>query len=124
MNHRLGMMLRGLAVLHGAVGLVIYRRPLASVVGDGLVNAFDPHIDRRAAFWFLLFTPVLFMTAQLVDAAARRGDSDTLRTLARNFLGIGALGAAAMPVSGFWFVLGLGALMLRSASALERDALP
>jgi hypothetical protein len=127
MNQPIGLLLTATAVAHTVVGVILYRRPLASIIGDGVLNAVDPHIDRRAAFWFLLFGPVLVMTGRLADSAVRRGDAATAGMVARNLLGVGIAGAAAMPLSGFWLLIGISALMLRTAARLERaarDALP
>jgi len=57
--------LRGLAVLHLVVGLLVYREPLLAWVQAGVFNSVEPHWDRVAAFWFMLSGWLLLMLSQL-----------------------------------------------------------
>jgi hypothetical protein len=126
MKHLGGRLLLATAVGHALVGVWLYHAPLAAMVHDGIVGslmlrvvpdasswvpAVDAPADRAAAFWFLLFTPVLAMLAWLVDRAEDRGADWALAGLGRGLLGIGIGGVLIAPVSGFWIVLALGPLV-------------
>ena len=121
MDRLIGRLLIATAAAHALVGVASYRRPLKAIWNDGIVNAVMPNYDRRAAFWSLLFAPVLFGLGQITNRAVERGDARILRTVAWNFLGIGVLGALLMPISGFWILLALVLPLLRAASRAERQ---
>lgn len=123
MNRLIGRSLMATAIAHTLVGVVLRRKPLAAIARDGFLNAVDPHVDRQAAFWFMLFSPALFMLHQITDRAFQRGDAQTLRIAGRNLLGISLVGAAAMPVSGFWLLLATAVLLLKAARAVEAGSL-
>ena len=62
-----GPLLMLTAVGHALVGALLFSEPLGAMLREGLINtiqppgvAAEPHYDRIAAFWFLLFSPVLF----------------------------------------------------------------
>ena len=106
---------------HTVVGLFLFRQPLAAIFGDGVINAIGAgQFDRAAAFWFLLFSPICVALGQIVDQALERGDRRTLRIVGGNLLGIGIVGAAIMPISGFWLVIAIAPLVLQAA----RDFVP
>ena len=69
---------------------------------DAVRARLDPHLDRQLAFWFMLFTPVLFTMGLLMRHAIATDDAKLQSMLGWSMLGIGAFGAIAMPVSGFW----------------------
>jgi uncharacterized membrane protein len=112
------------AVGHAVIGLAIFRDPLAAIVRDGFVNGVEPallergllpYFDREAAFWFMLYAPILLLIGLVARRAVEMGDAVMLRLVGWTLLVTGALGALAMPISGFWIVLLLGGLMLRAA---------
>ena len=109
-------LLMATGVGHTVVGLLLFREPLALILRDGVLNSIHyPQFDRSAAFWFLLFSPVLFALGQLTDHAVRRGDVATLRIIGWYLLAIGVVGAIIMPLSGFWLVIAIAPLVLRAA---------
>ena len=110
MIRRVGRGLRWTAALHAVFGLWFYADPVLATLQDGLVAAVDPHVDRRLAFWFLLYSPVLWILGDEFDHGLEAGQLPLLRRLTRLLVGMGGVGAALMPVSGFWLVLGLGML--------------
>ena len=46
---------------HTTVGGVLFKKPLADAVCAGFVGQFEHYPDRRAAFWFMIFGPLLIM---------------------------------------------------------------
>ncbi|MBZ9712629.1 DUF6463 family protein [Deinococcus multiflagellatus] len=108
--------LRGLALLHLAVGLVLYREPLLGWVQAGVVNAVEPHWDRMAAFWFLLYGALLYGQGQLAAAFEARREP-LPRAFVQGWLLTGLLGTVAMPLSGLPLVALAAALSLRARPA-------
>jgi Family of unknown function (DUF6463) len=102
---------------HSLLGLVLYRAPLAAIAGDGFVATVLPaHVDRQAAFWFVLFGPILVMLGQIVGRAARRDDAGIVRVVGLWLLAAGIVGVVMMPLSGFWTLIAVGILAVRAAS--------
>ncbi len=121
-----GPLLMLTALGHALVGALLFSEPLGAIVREGAINtiqppgvAAEPHYDRIAAFWFLLFSPVLFLFGQMINHAVSRGDPGSIRLVGYYLIGIGALGAAILPVSGNWLLLPLGAIALMAARAVE-----
>lgn len=106
-----GRWLITLGVLHLLYGCVAYAGALADIGGDGLFNTVDGHGDRETAFWYvvsgLLFGLVGFLAAW---AEARTGTLP--RFLGWSLLGLGVAGVVLMPISPFWVVIAIGALLL------------
>jgi hypothetical protein len=112
------------AVGHAMVGAFLFSEPLSEMVREGVINSIrppmysaQPHFDRAAAFWFLLFSPVLFLLGQIINHAATHGDTRSLRLIGWYLIGIGTVGSAILPLSGNWLLLPLGAVTLAAASA-------
>ena len=117
-----GPLLTVTAVGHALVGAILFSEPLSAIVSAGVVNSIRPpvysaqaHFDRIAAFWFLLFSPVLFLFGQIINHAVSRRDVSSLRLIGWYLLGIGAVGAAILPISGNWLLLPLGVIVLKAA---------
>ena len=119
MNRLIGRLLMATGIGHTLVGVVVFRDALAGVFHDGFLNAFWPHFDRLSAFWFLLFSPALFMLGQITNRAVERQDARTFRIVGGYLLGMGIVGVAALPISGFWIVIALASLILRIARRVE-----
>ena len=119
MNRLIGRLLMATGIGHTLVGVVVFREALAEIFHDGFLNAFWPHFDRLSAFWFLLFSPALFMLGQITNRAVERQDAYTLRIVGCYLLGMAVVGVAALPVSGFWIVIVLAALILKDARRVE-----
>lgn len=111
-----GFWLRALAVLHAVVGLVIFREPLVDMVLGGLVNTAEGESPQAVAFWFMLFSPMLYLTGLLAtESRARTGAYP--RVLVLWTLGVCLVGTVIMPASGFPVGLVVCALALRSSTA-------
>jgi len=115
MNRRIGRLLMATGIGHSLVGVIVFREALVGISSDGFLNAFWPYFDRLSAFWFLLFSPALFMLGQITNRAVERRDAYILRVVGGYLLGIAVVGVAALPISGFWFVLVLAMLVLKAA---------
>mgnify|MGYP003579043521 CR=1 FL=1 len=57
-----GRLLMGTALIHNAIGVATYARPLADIARAGGFNAVEPHWDRATAFWFLVSGGLIFTT--------------------------------------------------------------
>jgi len=113
------------AIGHGLLGLFLFWRPLADVIRGGLFNTispspFDPTFDRECAFWFLAFSPMLFVLGRIAGHAVEWKDGAVLRLIGGTVGMFGVVGALVMPASGQWILILLGALTIRAAQRLER----
>jgi uncharacterized protein DUF6463 len=116
-----GRLLMVTGIGHAVVGLLLFHHALSAIVDDGLVNTVGRNqFDREAAFWFLLFSPICVALGQLVNHAIARGDRRVLRILGGHLLAIAIVGAAIMPISGFWIVMAIAPLVLQAARRIER----
>ena len=124
-TRRLGEAVIATGVPHNLLGGYLYRRQLAGMARDGLLNsASDARLGtvdgerRHTAFWFLM-GGLAFIT---MGASIRRSATTGVQlapALGPGMAAMGAVGAASMPVSGFWLLLaeGVTATVLRRRSA-------
>ena len=124
MSRTSGRLLWLIALGHALVGIALFRAPLAAMFRDGLVNSIDPRVlgdaaeaygGRSTAFWFLLFSPALFMLGQIANRAVARGDAGVLRIIGWHLLALGVVGVIIMPVSGFWTLIAVSPFLLNAA---------
>lgn len=97
---------------HLVVGAWLFREPLGALLRDGYVGAVNPDPARRLAFWFQLLTPILVLIGLVVSRALETGDTHILAIVGWGLLGLGVVGAAGMPVSGFWILIALSVPLL------------
>lgn len=128
----LGPLLLGTAIAHLIVGIALFQEPLADMMRSGIINSIEfsvdtragawrpvhPQSDREAAFLFLMLTPVLVLLAQVLRHATAHRDTPLITTIGWYLVGLGVLGVAVMPLSGFWILIALGLLSFRAASEL------
>ncbi|AHH97757.1 DUF6463 family protein [Kutzneria albida] len=107
-------LLTATGVLHLLYGAATLAPVIGDILGAGLVNAVGGHLDRQAAFWFLVAAPNLSALGELARWAVRRTGTLPAR-LGGWLLGIGVVGVVLLPVSGFWLVLIIGVLALVAA---------
>ncbi len=112
-----GYVLIALGIGHTVTGIILFRPALAALFRDGFANAVLPHPDRRLAFWFLMFSVMLFFLGQVTLYAAATDDTYLLKVVGWYVLGIGAVGATAMPKSPFWIALIVAPILLWSGYA-------
>ncbi len=112
-----GYVLIALAIGHTVTGIILFRPALAALVRDGFANAVLPHLDRRVVFWFLMFSVMLFFLGQVTLYAAASNDTYLFKVVGWYALGIGAVGATAMPKSPFWIALIVAPILLWSGYA-------
>lgn len=116
-----GRLLVATGIVHVALGLGLWARPIADTVRDGVVNAVDPIPERQAWFWYTLTGWGLIVLGQVAGASERREGAPP-RALGWHLLGMGAVGVLLMPVSGFWIVLPQGVLALVLSRRAGRGA--
>src|SRR2546430_1438854 len=109
----LGLFFIATALGHALVGVAVFHEALAAIARDGFVNAVHPQVlergvvpyfDREAAFWFILYTPILVLIGLVTRRALEVRDVVLLRFVGWTLLATGGVGAVAMPISGFWIV--------------------
>jgi uncharacterized protein DUF6463 len=119
------LMLLGCA--HAVWGLVAYHEPLRELlragvvrsVGDGIFDTDHDRGPRAAGFWFLAFAPAVALTGFLAEAALRAGDARAAGAGGGTILGVGAVGTAVMPRSGFPVAMPIGYWLLRRSRELR-----
>jgi hypothetical protein len=87
---------------HTAVGGVLFKKPLADAVCAGFMGQFERYPDRRAAFSFMIFGPLLIMGGHLAIHAVKTADAGLLKIIGFYLLAVAAVGSLAMPQSPFW----------------------
>ncbi len=112
MTRWIGRYVIGVGVLHNAVGVALYSRPLRAIVDAGGWNAVDPYVDRNMVFWFLVTGLVFVLLGALVDWIEAQG-LPLPRRLGWGLLALVALGGFCMPVSGFWLFVPAAIAALR-----------
>ena len=112
-----GYVLIALGIGHTVTGIILFRPALAALFRDGFANAVLPHLDRRLAFWFLMFSVMLFFLGQVTLYAAASNDTYLIKVVGWYVLGIGAVGATAMPKSPYWIALIVAPILLWSGYA-------
>jgi hypothetical protein len=125
MNKRIevvGYLLMAVGVAHAVTGIVKYHAPLAAMLQEGFVDAVRPHLDRLLAFWFMLFSAILFLAGHVTLHAASSGNAYLARLAGWYLLGIGALGVLAIPMSPFWIAVVLAPVLLWSGYHLQPRA--
>ena len=90
---------------HIAVGVVVFKRPLVQAVYAGFVGQFEHYPDRRAAFWFMIFGPLLVMGGHLAIHTVNTADAELLKIIGFYLFAVAAVGSLAMPQSPFWIGL-------------------
>jgi hypothetical protein len=109
------------AVGHAVWGLFAYREPLEGLVragvldsvGDGIFRVADAQSPGAAAFWFMFVAPLLGLCGYLVEVADRADDRRALTVTGGAVLGLGAIGTAIIPRSGFPTALPIGLWIVR-----------
>jgi Family of unknown function (DUF6463) len=116
-----------LGVGHAGWGLIAYRRELREIaragvvrsVGDGIFDTEHARGSRAAAFWFMFVAPLTVLAGYLGESALRAGDARAATVAGGTTIGLGVLGAAVMPRSGFPGALGVGYWLLRRGRELR-----
>ena len=94
-----------LGTCHVLYGFVKYKAPLLEAIGDGFVDQFKHTELRRAAFWFVIFGPMLMFAGHAAIHAARVGDLQLLKLIGGYGFAIAVVGVLAFPKSPFWAAL-------------------
>jgi len=97
---------------HVLYGLIKFRAPLAHAVAAGVIGKFGAPEERRSAFWFVMFGPLLMLAGQVAIHAASIGDAHLIRVVGAYLLGVSAVGVLALPKSPFLVGLVLSASLL------------
>lgn len=114
MKKYFGYSLIAIALLHQVVGLVFYQTALAEILNAGIFNSINPpYWDRDAAFWFLMFGGLFLLLGMLLQwVIEKTGEIPSF--LGWGILLISLIGVFLMPASGFWLVIPVALLMLRT----------
>ena len=115
-----GRALKIIAAGHAGWGVLAYgdrlvdlaRSGFVGSVGDGVFDREHCADGRAAAFWFMITAPLMALCGHLLDGQGARQRPHAERVAGATVLGIGTAGAAAMPRSGFWSAIAVGAWLL------------
>jgi hypothetical protein len=110
---RIGTATIATGVGHNLIGAWLYRRQLAGIARDGVLDAIEnqrvesPERERRqTALWFLMSGGAF---ATLGAALRRTDDGDTaVAPIGTGMVAMGVVGAAVLPRSGFWLLIAEG----------------
>ena len=109
-----GRFLVAIGLLHVVLFPWWGRVPLLAAAQDGFFNAVNPHKDRQEIFWSLCFGMMGVFLGQLISWSDAQG-KQTPAFLGWELLGLAALGAVLMPISGWWLVM-VPAVLILAAS--------
>lgn len=112
MAHTVAWFVVLLGLGHMAYGVRKYATPLRAAWASGYIGQFAATVERRTAFWFMVFGPLLVLTGHVALHAATTGDLALLKIVGSYLLFTGVLGAAAFPRSPFWAALPAGPLLI------------
>jgi hypothetical protein len=102
MSQLVAWALLALGIAHCAYGLVKFKSPLIEAAAAGFVGQFKAPEARRAAFWFVIFGPLLVLTGHTSVHAVAVGDLALLKIVGIYLLILSLVGVAAYPKSPFW----------------------
>lgn len=102
-----GEALTAVGVFHTAAGLAKYRHALREMAHEGLVDAVKGDHERGEAIWFLMCGASVFLTGRLARWTQMRTGTLPASTGWMLF-GIGVVGSALLPRSGFWSIFRSG----------------
>ena len=100
----IGRWIRGVGLLQTALSVLIYQDRLGGIFADGVFNALASVPSRALAVWSVVAGVLLMLVGGLVE----RLEAVPERLpgwLGGTLLGMGVLGVALVPVSGFWRLL-------------------
>jgi len=100
MSNYIPWFLFALGAAHIIFGLVKFRRPLSEAVRGGFVGQFNLP-EARAAFWFVIFGPLLMLAGHIASHAVAASDFALVRVVGNYALVISIIGVAAFPKSPF-----------------------
>jgi hypothetical protein len=105
-----GSTLKGIAVLHTAFAVAVFRDTLVQFARNGLFNTVGSDARNGAVAWFTLAGAFMFTTGLAVErleaVQAAQPDADVrFRGIGLFALATAAVGAALMPASGFWLLV-------------------
>jgi hypothetical protein len=113
------------SAIHGLGGIILYFEQWQAIAQAGWFNViapdpFAPIFDREDAFWFMFFTPFLFLIGELSLWLARK------KLVFPVFVGVIVLGTVLvglflMPVSGIWLGLPPSLMMLYSSKITQHQ---
>ncbi len=118
MANVLAWSLFALGIGHIVFGVTKFRVSLLGALSSGFVGKFSFPEERRTAFWFLIFAPLLMLAGQVAVHAVAIGDHWLLRLVATYALVTSCIGVAAFPKSPFLAALLLSAFLLLAAYGL------
>ncbi len=117
MTRAAGWLLVTIAALHAAVGAWLGRGPLRAVAHAGFVDALASNSNRQLRFWFLAFAPPLAILGLLLARGEARPRSGWVGVA---LAVVAAIGAALLPVSGFWLLFLPAGLLVADARRRPR----
>ncbi|BBY29365.1 DUF6463 family protein [Mycolicibacterium sediminis] len=122
---RIGTAAVATGIGHDLLGAWLYRRQLAGIARDGLVDAVEnadlPAAERHrreVALWFLTSGAAIGTVGAALRGA--RATDGAVVPIGAGLTAMGVIGAAVLPRSGFWLLIGQGAAALSVARRARR----
>ena len=118
-----GWYMFALGIIHNLVGVMITKDALLDMLNAGLVNSVNiPDVDRNAAFWFIFLGFFLMYIGLVWQGQIKRYREPLSKFSAWGLTALTLVGAAIVPISGFWLIMPLCVIMLYPHYSKERNA--
>lgn len=116
---RAGTWIMAVGVLHQAVGLLVGWEHLVDIAAHGgFATVTDDHPFRLAIFWFFAFGFLIMVVGSLARTVETAG-LVLPRSFALTLAGVAVFGVFFMPLSGFWTMFAVAALVWQRAGTPE-----
>lgn len=110
----IGRWLVGVALVHTALSLVVFREVFASVLSRGVLATVSSDVATGLAAWCVLFGGALLLCGLAISALERAASGAPLpKSLGWGLLTLALAGVILMPASGFWLAFPPALAVLR-----------
>ena len=101
-----------LGIIHILFGLMRFKQPVSAAIREGWIGKIQISDERRLAFWFLIFGPLLMGCGHIAIIAAYAHDLAQIKVIGIYMFIIALIGISAVPKSPFWAPLFLGPVFI------------
>jgi uncharacterized membrane protein len=104
-----------LGIIHCLLGFILFRQPIAAAIKEGLFGRFVGIIERRVAFWFTIFGPMLLLSGHVLVNATSNNNFSLVRIVSSYLFAVSIIGAIASPKSPFSVTLIVTGLLMAAS---------
>ena len=108
----IGKYIAVVGVLHCALGVVVFSGTFADLFRDGFFNTINGEPELEFPFWFVVVGVFWVVLGVLIDSVEKAGQAIP-RFVGWAVFGSAVVGAAIMPLSGWWLFLIPGVALVR-----------